>query len=114
SPKSARLARCRVSRLSTAINTGEEPKVCRLTAGGRWIRTVGPAHRIPRSLSRKGEMPKGRTCVDLLHGLIFPTVVIKQHRRQPSRGCWRAECGPSLRCSVESLFLSKRLLLQLL
>jgi len=26
----------------------------------------------------------------------------------------RAGCGPSLRCSVEALFLSKRLLLQLL
>src|SRR5215813_12778728 len=67
-----------------------------LCAGGRWLRTVDPAHRIPRSLSRKGEMPKGRTCVDLLHGLIFPTVVIKQHRRQPSRACWRAEQLTSL------------------
>ena len=29
-----------------------------LSTGGRWLRTVGPAYRMRRSLSRKGEVPK--------------------------------------------------------
>ena len=32
--------------------------VCGLSAGGRRIRTIGPAHRILRYLSKKDESPK--------------------------------------------------------
>ena len=50
---------------STSIRMSfrEGPKVCRLSAGGRWIRTVGPAHGILRCLSRKTVRPAiFRTC----------------------------------------------------
>src|SRR5215813_4448568 len=36
----------------------EEPMVRRLSAGGRWIRTVGPAHRTPRLFRQSARRQK--------------------------------------------------------
>ena len=44
--------------LGRSRSAAEKPMVCGLSAGGRRIRTIGPAHRILRYLSKKDESPK--------------------------------------------------------